>query len=93
MIHRLATLGLVPGGWGDWAAHVTPDEREQRLLAEHLDAHGDFNAQACAALRLLPLHQRLSVMAALALPHRDHLEARGLTRRRHLTGRLRRPSS
>lgn len=80
----------VPGGWGPWRATVEPDERERRLLAEHLDAHGDFNAQARAALRLLPLHRRLAVMAALALPHRDHLDARGLTRRRHLTGRLRR---
>ena len=82
----------VPGDWGEWAAAVEPDERGRRLLAEHLAAHGDFNAQARSALRLLPLHQRLWTMAALALPHRNHLAARGLTRRRHLTGRLRRRS-
>lgn len=82
----------VPGRWAEWAARVQPDERERRLLAEHLAANGDFNVQARSALRLLPLHQRVRVMTALALPHRDHLEARGLTRRRHLAGRLQRRS-
>lgn len=79
----------VPGPWAEWAATVEPDERGRRLLAEHLAADGDFNAQARSALRLLPLHRRLWVMAALAVPHRDHLAARGLTRRRHLAGHLR----
>lgn len=83
----------VPGPWGEWAATVEPGERGRRLLAEHLGAHGNFNAQARSALRLLPLHQRLSVLAALALPHREHLAARGLTRRRHLAARLRRTNS
>jgi hypothetical protein len=84
---------MVPGDWGDWAATVEPGERGRRLLAEHVGAHGNFNAQARSALRLLPLHQRLSVLAALALPHREHLAARGLTRRRHLAARLRRTNS
>ena len=88
--HLVGRQLLVPGGWGEWAATEKPDQRGRRLLAEHLAARGDFNAQARSALRLLPLHQRLSVTAALALPHRDHLAARGLTRRRHLTRRLRR---
>lgn len=83
----------VPRGWGEWAATVEPDERGRRLLAEHLGAQGNFNAQARSALRLLPLHQRLSVLAALALPHREHLAARGLTRRGHLAARLRRTDS
>lgn len=79
---------LLSPDWREWAAQVRPDRDDQRLLDV---AAAEFHLQAAAhaAAHGAPW-ERLHYLAALVWPSREHLAARGLTRRRHVRTLLRR---
>ena len=85
------TAERLPGRAGplfEWADRCEPPADQQRALSSYRTEHRRFARQSLATLRALDgWGDRLAFGRAVAWPSRAHLDARGLTRWRHLVRR------
>ncbi|MDH4168872.1 MAG: nucleotidyltransferase family protein [Acidimicrobiia bacterium] len=83
-----ARIGHQRGELTDWARSRPSGGAEYRRLAVYRNEHRRFARQGVAILRALPSWgDRLAFARAVAWPSAEHLEARGLSRWRHLVRR------
>jgi hypothetical protein len=81
-----AAFGWVPEPWADWLHGVEVDAREQRVIDRQKVEGSSFGPAKVAAMRELPWRDRPAYALGVAVPSRDHLRSRDVSRLDHLSG-------